>query len=127
MRAKAFSALRVAGAVVLCSTAAMVLSLAFQNQDLEFRSKLPLVFLILIVMVARKMGEASAILGTISAALVFAMLLFQPLGSVGVATKPARASLAWFLLGGMVCAHLLSPPSAKHRRRDSDFPQNRQE
>lgn len=127
MRAKAFSALRVAGAVLLCSATAVLLSLTFQSQDLEFRSKLPLVFLILIVLVARKMGEASAILGTISAALVFAMLLFHPLGSIGVATKAARASLAWFLLGGMVCAHLLSPPSSKHRRRHSDFPDNRQE
>jgi K+-sensing histidine kinase KdpD len=127
MRAKALSALRVAGAALLCGGVAAALSFAFQSQEIEFRAKLPFLLLILIVLVARKAGEAAAILGTVAAALVFALLLFQPLGNVGVANKPARASLAWFLLGGMVCAHLLSPPSARSRRtsdfarRDSDF------
>src|SRR5262245_14431216 len=121
MQARALTALRVAGATVLCAALAALLSLALQHQDLEFRSKLPLVFLIVILLIARKAGEAAAILGTIAAAMVFATLLFQPLGSLGVATKPARTSLAWFLLGGLVCAHLLSPASGKTRRRNSDF------
>jgi K+-sensing histidine kinase KdpD len=125
MPAKALTALRVAGVTVLCAALAALLSLALQQQDLEFRSKLPLVFLIVIVLIARKAGEASAILATIAAALVFATLLFHPLGSLGVATKPARTSLAWFLLGGLVCAHLLSPSSAKTRRRNSDFSHDR--
>ena len=124
MQAKAHAALRVAGAIALCAALAASLSLAFQHQDLEFRSKLPLVFLIVVVLVARKMGEAAAIMGTIAAGLVFATLLFQPLGSLGVATKPARTSLAWFLLGGMVSAHLLSPPSKKTRRHNSDLSHN---
>jgi K+-sensing histidine kinase KdpD len=121
MQAKAHVALRLAGATVLCAALAALLSLPLQHSDLELRAKLPLVFLIVVILVARKMGEAAAILGTIAAALVFAMLLFQPLGSLGVTTKAARMSLAWFLLGGMVCAHLLSPPSGKTRRRSSDF------
>jgi K+-sensing histidine kinase KdpD len=121
MQARVLTALRVAGATVLCAALAALLSLAFQQQDLDFRSKLPLVFLVLVVLVARKLGEAAAILGTIAAGLVFATLLFQPLGSLGVDTKSARTSLAWFLLGGMVSAHLLSPPSGKTRRRNSDL------
>src|SRR5262249_30289028 len=121
MQSKALAALRLVGATALCAALAALLSLAFQHQDIEFRSKLPLVFLILIVLVARKAGEAAAILGTIAAALVFATLLFQPLGSLGVAAKPARTSLAWFLLCGLVCAHLLSHPSDKTQQRDSDF------
>ncbi|MCI0348739.1 MAG: DUF4118 domain-containing protein [Acidobacteriales bacterium] len=126
MQAKALTALHVAGATALCAALAALLSLPFQQQNLEFRSKLPLVFLIVIVLVSRKFGEAAAILGTVAAALVFATLLFQPLGSVGVAAKLARTSLAWFLLGGMVSAHLLSPPSAKTRRRPSDFSHDRE-
>jgi K+-sensing histidine kinase KdpD len=125
MQAKALTTVRVAGGTALCALAAALLSLAFQHQDLEFRSKVPLVFLIVVILVARKAGEAAAILGTIAAALVFATLLFQPLGNWAVAAKPARASLAWFLLTGMVCAHLLSPPSGKERRRNSDFSQDR--
>lgn len=121
MPAKAHTALRVTGATLFCAALATLLSLPFQHADLEFRSKLPLVFLVVILLVARKMGEASAILGTIAAGLVFAMLLFQPLGSLGVDAKPARLSLAWFLLGGMVCAHLLSPHAGKPSRRESDF------
>lgn len=127
MRQKAFFALRVAAAAVLCGGVAAAISLAFQSQAIEFRAKLPFLLLIPVVLVARKVGEAAAIMGTIAAALVFAMLLFQPLNNVGVADKSARASLAWFLLGGMVCAHLLCPPSARTRRtsdfarRDSDF------
>jgi K+-sensing histidine kinase KdpD len=127
MREKAFFALRVAAAGLFCAGVAALISLGFQDHEIEFRAKLPFLLLIPVVLVARKVGEAAAILGTIAAALVFAMLLFQPLNNVAVANKPARASLAWFLLGGMVCAHLLSPPSARTRRtsdfarRDSDF------
>jgi len=121
MQVRALTALRRAGATVLCAALAALLSLVFQHQDLEFRSKLPLVFLVVILLIARKAGEAAAILGTIAAAAVFATLLFQPLGSLGVATKPARASLAWLLLGGLVCAHLLSNPPDKARQHDSDF------
>src|SRR5262249_46708164 len=113
MRVEALSVLRVAGAVVLSAGIAGLLSLIFQSQELEFRSKLPFVFLILIVIVAKKMGRAAAMLSTIVAALIFALLLFHPLGSFGVDAKGARSSLAWFLLGGMVCAHLLSPPFKK--------------
>lgn len=127
MRKKAWFALRVAAAGLFCAGVAALVSLSFQDHEIEFRAKLPFLLLIPVVLVARKVGEAAAILGTIAAALVFAMLLFQPLNNVAVANKPARASLAWFLLGGMVCAHLLSPPSARTRRtsdfarRDSDF------
>ena len=127
MRKQALFVLRVAIAGMVCAGVAAGISLVFQNHDIAFRAKLPFLLLIPVVLVARKVGEAAAILGTIAAGLVFAMMLFQPLGSFGVENKPARASLAWFLLGGMVCAHLLSPPSARTRRtsdfarRDSDF------
>ena len=117
MREKVISALRVACAVALTSGIAALLSVILQSQELEFRAKLPFVFLILIVIVAKKMGEAAAILSTIAAALVFAFLMFQPLGSFGVVAKTARSSLAWFLLGGMVCAHLLSPAKRPLVRR----------
>jgi K+-sensing histidine kinase KdpD len=117
MREKVISALRVGCAVALTSGIAALLSVILQSQELEFRAKLPFVFLILIVIVAKKMGEAAAILSTIAAALVFAFLLFQPLGSLGVVAKTARSSLAWFLLGGMVCAHLLSPAKRPLVRR----------
>src|SRR5687768_4014349 len=108
MRKRVFFVLRVAVAALICAGLAAGVSLVFQNHDIEFRARLPFLLLIPVVLVARKVGEAAAILGTIGAGLVFAMMLFQPLGSVGVENKPARASLAWFLLGGMVCAHLLS-------------------
>ncbi len=117
MREKIISALRVACAVALTSGIAALLSVILQSQELEFRAKLPFVFLILIVIVAKKMGEAAAILSTIAAALVFAFLMFHPLGSFGVVAKTARSSLAWFLLGGMVCAHLLSPAKRPLVRR----------
>ena len=127
MRQKAFFALRVAMAGIFCAGVAAAVSFVFQSHPIEFRAKLPFLLLVPGVVVARKIGEAGAILGTIAAGLVFAMMLFQPLGSVGVENKPARLSLAWFLLCGMVCAHLLSPHSARTRRtsdfarRDSDF------
>ena len=124
MPAKAHTALRVAGATLLCSVLAVLVSLPFQHQDLDVRSKVPLLFLLVIVLVTRKMGEAAGIMGTISAAIVFAALLFPFLTSFNMATRPARASLAWFLLGGMVCAHLLSPHSGRARRSDSDFSQD---
>ena len=120
MRAKILSILRVVGAVVFCSGIATLLSLIFQSHELEFRAKLPFLLLVLIVVVARKQGEAAAILSTISAAMIFAMFLFHPLGSFGVLGKTARSSLAWFLLGGMVCAHLLCPPP-KLPKRSSEF------
>lgn len=119
MRGKVVSALRVPCTVVLSSGMATLLSLIFQSQELKFRAKLPFLFLILIVVVAKKRGEAAALLSTIAAAMIFALFLFHPLSSFSVATKTARSSLAWFLLGGMVCAHMLSPP--KRTKRSSDF------
>ena len=126
MPVKALSVLLVAGAIGLCAGMAVLLSVIFQGQDLEFRSRLPFGFLILIVIVAKKLGETAAIISTVVAGLIFAFLLFHPLGSLGVDTKMARSSLAWFLLGGMVCARIVSPLSKRTKRtpelprRDSD-------
>lgn len=117
MRARIISALRVACAVALTCGIAALVSVIFQSGEIEFRAKLPFIFLVLIIVIAKRLGEAAAILSTIAAALVFALLLFQPLGSFGVVAKTARSSLAWFLLGGMVCAHLLSPAKRPLVRR----------
>jgi K+-sensing histidine kinase KdpD len=74
----------------------------------------PIVFIVLIAVLAAYFGVAAGILGTILAALIFADWLYAPFGSLAVQNAGARAEIGWLLLGGVSLSFLLAPES--HRR-----------
>jgi K+-sensing histidine kinase KdpD len=67
----------------------------------------PTGFLIVIILIARLWGRLAGVLGTAIAALVFAFLLFNPVGSWIVNDDAARTNLGWMLLGGMALSYFL--------------------
>jgi K+-sensing histidine kinase KdpD len=58
----------------------------------------------------------AGILGTVLAALVFAVFLLPPRGTLHVANDVAKSNLAWMLLIGIAFSFLFAPPT-------SGFPQ----
>jgi K+-sensing histidine kinase KdpD len=66
---------------------------------------IPLVFLIVIGLVARFLGTTSAIVGLLSSTFVFANYLFTPLNSLTVKDEAARTNLLLMLLFGLAIAY----------------------
>ena len=79
----------------------------------------PLVFSVVLLVIALTLGTRAGVLGTVLAAAVFAIVLFQPLGSLRVGDALARANLGWMLLIGLTFSVLFAPPAAGIRRRRS--------
>jgi K+-sensing histidine kinase KdpD len=76
----------------------------------------PLLFIVVLLLVAGLFGARAGILGTVLAALVFAAFLFGPIGSVNVSSDSARANLGWMLLSGIVFSFLFAPSTSGLRR-----------
>jgi K+-sensing histidine kinase KdpD len=102
---KMHSLLLTATGAGLCAIAALIASAIFSR--FPGRALVPIVFVILIAILAAHFGVAAGILGTIMAAFVFADWLYPPVGSVAVQGQAARAELAWMLLGGVSLSYLL--------------------
>jgi len=73
------------------------------------RGNLPLVFLAVITLVALYLGAAAGVAGTVSAAVVFALFLFRPIGSPLVENFGERSSVGWMILGGIAISYLFAP------------------
>lgn len=96
---------------LLCAGTAGFMTLLYEGR--AGRENLPLVFLVVITLAAIYFGVAAGITGSISAALIFALFLFPPLGSLRVGDDQARSNVGWMLLGGIAVSYLLAsrPPS----------------
>ncbi len=70
---------------------------------------LPLLFLAVVFIIAVRFGALVGVLGTLAGGVVYAYLLFPPLGRIAVENADARGSLGWMLLGGIVISFLLAP------------------
>src|SRR5215467_3671030 len=64
----------------------------------SWQNLVPLVFIVVLLLVAGIFGSRAGILGTVLAALIFASFLFSPTGSLSVASAAARSNLGWMLL-----------------------------
>jgi K+-sensing histidine kinase KdpD len=93
---------------------------AVMSRQTPYQSSVPLLFIILAALVAFFIGKRAAYLGLIAAALVFAVMLFKPLGSWHVDEQGARVSLAWMLMGGLAAAWIFA-------RQENAGPRGKQE
>jgi len=95
-----------------CASFAIFLSLVFRNDVLE--PYIPIFFLAVVAVVGLSFGAAAGILGCIVAGLIFAILLFEPVGSLAIRDVSERFNLLWMLLGGVAASCLLARLTPHH-------------
>ena len=95
---------------IICSLAAIGAIAASEGHS--WKNMVPLVFTVVLLIIAAFFGAKAGILGTVLAALVFALFLFSPTGNVSVANESARSNLGWMLLIGIGFSFLFAPPSS---------------
>jgi len=93
------------GSIALCLVTAGVFALAFRASS--YKSFLPFVFVGVIVLVAKRFGSWPGILGTLGAAGVFAVFLFEPAFSLRVSDTAQRTNLIWMVIIGIVASEIL--------------------
>jgi K+-sensing histidine kinase KdpD len=99
---------------LICALAAVGLSAA--ANDHAWKNLAPLVFTVVLLVIAAVFGARAGVLGTVLAALIFAGFLFGPVGSIQIANDSARANLGWMLLIGIGFSFLFAPPTSGIRR-----------
>lgn len=100
---------------LVCALAALGASLLAAGHSWE--ASVPLVFSAFVLLTALRFGARAGFVGTLLAAVIFALFLFKPLGKLQVASETARANLVWMLLMGIVFSFLFAPPPSGIRRR----------
>ena len=90
----------------ICSTVVAAGLIPLFNAS-SSKSFLPIPFLLIIVLVAFWFGRAAGVLGTLTAAFLFAYYLFEPAG-LAVGDPVARDHLIWMLAVGIVISDLLA-------------------
>lgn len=102
--------LRTLVGVLLSVAAACGAAALFAGKDV--RVFLPLWFIAVLFILAMRYGLMVGIFGSLAAALIFAHMLFDPIGSWRISSHVARQNLAWMVLGGVVLSYLFAPSSA---------------
>jgi K+-sensing histidine kinase KdpD len=82
-----------------------------------WRVWVPLIFTGMIFLIALLFGFRAGLLGTVLAALVFAVFLFPPTGRINVADPAARTNLGWMMLTGIAFSFLFAPSGSRFRHR----------
>src|SRR5262249_44390432 len=100
--------------VVLCGIAAVAASAVAAGHP--WKNMVPLVFILVLLLIAGLFGTRVGILSTVLAAVIFSGFLFAPTGSIEVASDSARSNLGWMLLIGIAFSFLFAPPTSGLRR-----------
>jgi K+-sensing histidine kinase KdpD len=98
----------------ITGVAAVAATMLAENHT--WKDLVPLVFTVVLLVVAAIFGFRAGVIGTVLAALVFAAFLFGPTRSLGVASDSARSNLGWMLLIGLIFSFLFAPPTSGFRR-----------
>jgi K+-sensing histidine kinase KdpD len=99
--------IKVAMGTLLSAVFAALLTFLFHKSAI--RGVLPLAFIIVLVLLSRQFGFAVSLAGSLSAAIVFSLFLFPPVGSAHVESDAARMNIAWMILGAVAVSYLLYP------------------
>jgi K+-sensing histidine kinase KdpD len=100
--------------VLLCFVASLVTGALASGY--AWRAEVPLIFTVVLLMVALLFGAWAGVLGTLLSGLVFATHLFPPLGNLRVASDVARSNLGWMLMIGIAFSFLFAPQKSALRR-----------
>lgn len=99
---------------LICALAALGASVISAGHS--WKNLVPLLFALVLLVIAEIFGARAGILGTVLAALVFASFLFAPIWSVSIASDSARSNLGWMLVIGIAFSFLFAPPTSSFRR-----------
>jgi K+-sensing histidine kinase KdpD len=99
---------------LVCALAALALTAAANGHT--WKNMAPLIFTVVLLIIAGLFGSRAGIIGTVVAAMIFASFLFNPMGNVQVADETARGNLGWMMLIGIGFSFLFAPPSSGFRR-----------
>ena len=99
--------------VILCTAASGCFSLLFHESS--FKRYLPLLFIVIILLVAIRFGTWAGVAGTLLSSVVFAMFLFAPQSSLIVSDLTARSNLVWMVVVGLILSYFFAatPPNKK--------------
>ncbi len=86
----------------------LALTGVFLTRQTHFQSSVPLLFIAIAALVAFFIGKRAAYIGLLASAIIFAFLLFSPLGSWHVDAQDARVNLAWMIMGGLAAAWIFA-------------------
>jgi K+-sensing histidine kinase KdpD len=107
---------RVLVGVMLAVTASFVSAKAFAGSELG--NALPLWFILVLFLLARRYGFAVGVIGSLLCAFVFAHFLFDPTGSWHVQDEAARRNLLWMIVGAITVSYLLTPSGSESKGSD---------
>jgi len=99
---------------VLCFVAAFLAAVFAHGR--AWQVDVPLLFTLVLVVVALLFGAWAGIVGTLLAALVFATHLFIPLGNIHIESNAARSNLGWMLMVGIAFSFLFAPQKSSLKR-----------
>jgi K+-sensing histidine kinase KdpD len=103
---------------LLCASAALVLTLVFNQTRLELA--LPLICMAVVVAVAARYGAATGVLGSLASALLLAYFVYSPERSFHITDPHARGYVSWLLLGGISLSFLFSPSRSKTPKSEAE-------
>ncbi len=96
-----------------CAVAAAGLSPIMSQTS--FASFAPLIFLVVIFLVAARFGNYAGMIGTIVAALIFELFLFEPRFSLMIDDPASRNHLIWMIVIGIVISDLLGAYAVREK------------
>ena len=102
-----------------CAIAAAGLSPVVSQTPLA--SFAPLIFLVVIFLVAARFGNYAGMIGTIVAALIFELFLFEPRFSLLVDDAASRDHLIWMVVIGVAVSDLLGAYVVREKHRNKHF------
>ncbi len=88
-----------------CAVAAAGLSPVISQTP--FANFAPLIFLLVIFLIAARFGNYAGMIGTIVGALIFELFLFEPRFSLMIEDTAARNHLIWMVIIGVIISDLL--------------------
>lgn len=95
----------------LCGILAIAISLLGQSKP--GKSALPIWFLAAVMVIVFRFGSMAGVLGTILSGIIFAVCLFDPLGSLAVHDAVQKNNLMWMVLAGLMLSIFGRPPRRK--------------
>ncbi|HLH06942.1 MAG TPA: DUF4118 domain-containing protein [Terriglobales bacterium] len=98
----------VQGIVGLSLFTALAVFSTLATRQTPYQTSVPLLFIIVAALVAFFVGKTAAYVGLAASTVVFAVMLFEPRGSLHVDAQAARVSLAWMLMGGLAAAWIFA-------------------
>ncbi len=107
--------LNVALGTLLSAVFAVLASIVFARAS--WRGLLPLAFVAVVLLLAKRFGVTVSLTGSLAAAIVFAIMLFAPLRSPRIEDDTARMSLGWMIVGSVALSYLFYPSHGVSSRR----------